>query len=367
MPVAEFSSMTQQNIPAPQEAGLPAVLQTLASISRDRKIYIWGTGELGRATAQWLYLSNISFDGFTGSTAPEANFPYKHWIFAEGLQKTDFFIVASSFAGEIIPQIKKVNPEAVLNRDYVIIPVPSLQKFPGRETYEDIRASYCSARPSVPLIDDDTYARLWKKFSFMPRSDHRIDSPRFWTFVLNIKQVLSENVKGDFAELGVFQGHSAAVMAELTRQTGRQLYLFDTFMGFDARDIVGDDAKFQVGGFGDKSITEEAFLNAVKDQVGREHTHCHYVKGYFPESVEAVHKKSRFAAVSLDCDLYKPMKAGLEFFYPRLSKGGIFIIHDYNSDTLKCKRAVDEFCRAKREHLIVAPDRHGTVVIRKSR
>ena len=36
-----------------------------------------------------------------------------------------------------------------------------------------------------------------------------------------------------------------------------------------------------------------------------------------------------FALVHLDCDLYAPMRAGLEFFYPKLVPGGFMIIHDY--------------------------------------
>jgi O-methyltransferase len=37
-----------------------------------------------------------------------------------------------------------------------------------------------------------------------------------------------------------------------------------------------------------------------------------------------------YALVNLDADLYNPTKAGLEYFYPHLSPGGVIFIHDYN-------------------------------------
>ena len=38
-----------------------------------------------------------------------------------------------------------------------------------------------------------------------------------------------------------------------------------------------------------------------------------------------------FCFVSIDTDLYKPTYVGLSEFYPKLVKGGVIIIHDYNS------------------------------------
>ena len=67
-------------------------------------------------------------------------------------------------------------------------------------------------------------------------------------------------------------------------------------------------------------------------------------KGYFPETAAGL-ENERFCFVNLDPDLYEPILAGLEFFYPRLSRGGVILIHDYfNSAYPGSKRAVDEFC-----------------------
>jgi hypothetical protein len=72
--------------------------------------------------------------------------------------------------------------------------------------------------------------------------------------------------------------------------------------------------------------------------------------------------------VSLDCDLYEPMKAGLEFFYPRMTRGGIFLLHDYSSFSWNgAKKAIDEFCGQSGEFIVLMPDKSGSAFLRKAR
>lgn len=67
-------------------------------------------------------------------------------------------------------------------------------------------------------------------------------------------------------------------------------------------------------------------------------------KGYFPQTTAGLENKS-FCFVNLDPDLYEPILAGLEFFYPRLVRGGVILIHDYyNNGYVGVKKAVSEFC-----------------------
>jgi len=174
------------------------------------------------------------------------------------------------------------------------------------------------------------------------------DLPRLYALMLNVKQVLAESVPGDFAELGVYRGNSAAVLAHYARAHGRQLYLFDTFEGFDGRDLTGADLDKQ------RSFTETS-LDRVQRAVGTDNVH--WIKGYFPASIPTDIGNTRFSIVHLDCDLYEPMKAGLLFFFPRLSPGGLLIIHDYTNPHWEgTKQAVDEFMAGIPERLVVLPD-----------
>ena len=51
-----------------------------------------------------------------------------------------------------------------------------------------------------------------------------------------------------------------------------------------------------------------------------------------------------YCFVNLDFDLYQPTLAGLEYFYPRMVKSGIILVHDYFSRVYKgVKQAIFEF------------------------
>lgn len=183
------------------------------------------------------------------------------------------------------------------------------------------------------------------------------DLPRLYALLLNINQVMHDGVPGDFAEIGVYRGNSAAVLAHYGRKHGRAVFLFDTFEGFEQRDLTGVDAQKRHE-FADTS------LDLVQQNVGD--GSVAYVKGYFPDTVTEDVARRRYAVVHLDCDLYAPIKAGLEFFYPRLSAGGLMIIHDYSNPCWDgTKRAVDEFMPLVNERLILMADKSGTAMIRK--
>jgi O-methyltransferase len=158
------------------------------------------------------------------------------------------------------------------------------------------------------------------------------------------------DVPGAIAEVGVWRGNSAKVLHEVA--PSRRLYLFDTFAGFDERDV--SDPR-HLAHFRDTSPEQ------VRALLGSS-TLIRIIPGRFPETAELVPANERFAFVHLDCDLTGPTHAALEFFYPRLSPGGMVAIHDYNSGRWPgLREAVDAFLLDKPECLIRIPDRDGTV------
>jgi O-methyltransferase len=125
-------------------------------------------------------------------------------------------------------------------------------------------------------------------------------------------------VDGDLAELGVFQGGSARIIAE-NRAPGRALHLFDTFAGIP--EVTGVDAThFSVGDWAAPLERTRAYLSGYED--------VHFHPGVFPETAAAV-ESARFAFVAIDVDTLKSTLAGLRFFVPRLNPGGILLCQDY--------------------------------------
>lgn len=169
----------------------------------------------------------------------------------------------------------------------------------------------------------------------------------------------AQDIPGAVAELGVYRGDTAWKLNALFPE--RPLYLFDTFEGFDSRDIRlekdRDCSRAREGEFSDTS--EAAVLGRLPWPL-----QALVKKGYFPETAAGL-EDERFALVSLDADLYAPILAGLEFFYPRLSRGGMILLHDYGNERFRGAGQAVAAWEAVHGPLLLLPlcDLHGSAVI----
>jgi len=160
------------------------------------------------------------------------------------------------------------------------------------------------------------------------------------------------------AELGVYKGKFARYINQYFPE--RRLYLFDTFEGFDNRDIAKEKSDNFSKGDQDFSDTSVAAVLQLMPFPGQ----CQPVKGFFPESAKGI--EDSFVFVSLDADLYEPIYSGLQFFYPKLVQGGYIFIHDYNNDQYKgAKKAVQQFCKEQQIGYVPLPDAGGSAIISK--
>ena len=160
-------------------------------------------------------------------------------------------------------------------------------------------------------------------------------------------------ISGSVAEAGVYKGEFAKHLNYYFPD--RKIYLFDTFEGFDVnRDDVPDR---------DKEMFRDTSVDLVLSKM-RYPENCVVMKGYFPDTGADI--DDSFCLVSLDCDLYEPTINGLEFFYPKLVKGGYIIVHDFGNHYYPdVKRAVYEFCEKSDAVLVPIVDRVLSVIISK--
>ncbi|MGH9615816.1 MAG: TylF/MycF/NovP-related O-methyltransferase [Acidobacteriaceae bacterium] len=186
------------------------------------------------------------------------------------------------------------------------------------------------------------------------------DSLRVCSLHAIADEISARAVKGSVAELGVYQGHFAKDINAVFPD--RNLYLFDTFAGFHEQ-----DKKIDIhGGY---SSAAEDFSDTSVDLVMAKMKHPEKVTiraGYFPESLQEMDEQERFAFVSIDTDLYKPIYDGLQFFYPRLNPGGYIFVHDYNNkDYPGVNAAVRKYCEEENINCFPLVDPCGTGVIAK--
>ena len=194
--------------------------------------------------------------------------------------------------------------------------------------------------------------------TFKQELAHNLDFVRYTTLELCCNEIKRNNVDGNLAELGVYKGDFAKRLNQLFPD--KKLYLFDTFEGFNVKDIDTEKQKSFSSGeqdFSDTSI--DLVLSKMKYR-----DNCIVKKGFFPQS--AIGVVDKFCFVSIDADLYEPILAGLKFFYPKLENKGYIFVHDFNNDLYKgARKAVIEFCNENNIGYLPIPDSGGTAIITK--
>jgi hypothetical protein len=152
----------------------------------------------------------------------------------------------------------------------------------------------------------------------------------------------TRTLPGDVAEFGVYRGGSARLILETLGSSDKKMHLFDTFEGFPEEKV--DSRK-------DWNVTGEtaANLEEVRTYLA-DYNNCVFHQGIFPETAEEVSDR-RFCFVHVDADLYQSVKDSCEFFYPRLTPGGVMIFDDYGFwAQAGSKKAVDEFLADRPEY-----------------
>jgi O-methyltransferase len=189
-----------------------------------------------------------------------------------------------------------------------------------------------------------------------------LDYIRYATAELVCREIERQGLTGSIAEVGVYQAWWARVVNYHLPE--RTMYLFDTFEGFDERDLEAQEraglpgeAPYVVGSLDPEEAL--AFLPHRDKAIVR--------KGWFPETAAGLEDET-FCYVDVDTALYEPTLAGLRWFYPRLVPGGFLNVVDYNNaHTPGIMRAVDEFADEVGLGFVPVPDHGGCVTFVKPR
>jgi O-methyltransferase len=223
---------------------------------------------------------------------------------------------------------------------------------------EDIATLNSELGLDIPAVGISTMY-MWPERDPVLRDASAEDFVRKSAFRLVAARIHEAGIQGAIGELGVYKGELASILNRLFPK--RALHLFDTFEGFSTRDLPaekqGQFSMAKQGEFSDTSID-----TVLAKMIAPEQISIH--KGYFPDT--AVGLEETFALVSLDVDLYAPTHAGLEWFYPRLAKGGYLFVHDYNNRRYQgVRKAVDEFVVKFDARVMPLPDFAGSIVVVK--
>ena len=167
-----------------------------------------------------------------------------------------------------------------------------------------------------------------------------VNRERIHNLYVLAQRIEEERVPGDVIECGVYQGGTAAILANAASKSkmGRTVWLFDSFQGMPATtEVDGGAAKEWIG----KLAASPDLVRYVLKRSGADLNRVRIVPGLFEETFETI-DIPQIALLNLDCDWYESVRLCLHKFYDCVVPGGFVSFDDYGYWP-GCKLAVDEF------------------------
>jgi O-methyltransferase len=189
--------------------------------------------------------------------------------------------------------------------------------------YSKISPTACYA----PWLSDEVFMQTYDKV----KRNTLVDIYRCFELWELAKQAI--NVPGDFLEVGVWRGGTASLIAKACQNSGKKVYLADTFLGV----VKASSADGWYKG-GEHADTTPRIVEELLGSVGL--NNFKLLTGIFPDdTAHLIH--GNLAFIHIDVDVYKSAKDIFDWAFPKLSPGGIVVVDDYGFD--RCP-GITKFC-----------------------
>lgn len=190
--------------------------------------------------------------------------------------------------------------------------------------------------------------------------------------------VVDRNVPGDLVECGVWRGGSVMLIAATLLRRGctdRTIWLYDTFSGMtepSAQDIQETSGRTAGEILAERERTDHdpfwgiAARSLVEQNLsgtGYPMDRFHLVEGDVMDTIPG-RAPSTLAILRLDTDWYVTTRHELDHLYPRLSRGGVFIVDDYGYWRGSRKATDEYFATLDEQPLLNRIDFTGRVAVK---
>ena len=152
------------------------------------------------------------------------------------------------------------------------------------------------------------------------------------------------DISGDFVEMGCYKGDTSLLLAEIVKASEKKLWIYDSFEGLPEKKEVDKSVMGVLFRGGELAVTKRE----VKQRFLRANLPVPVIKkAWFSELVEN-DLPEQIAFAFLDGDFYESIKDSIKLVAPKMSDGGVMVVHDYTNLALPgVKRAVDEWMQGK--------------------
>ncbi len=178
------------------------------------------------------------------------------------------------------------------------------------------------------------------------RKDFQVSPSETEEIMRIFREVLE--LPGDVVEFGCYQGDSSVIFQRILEENkaSKKLWLYDSFAGLPKK------SEFDASSAGENF--QEGELPASKAELIRRFKKINLrvpiIRKAFFEELSEADLPEAISFGFLDGDFYQSIRTSLELSAPRMEKGGILVVHDYNNPELPGPaRAVEEFLKKRRD------------------
>lgn len=169
---------------------------------------------------------------------------------------------------------------------------------------------------------------------------------------------IAAKLNGDFVECGVNRGGFSRAIVEFTNfpQLPKTFYLMDTFSGLVDEYISEEERRRGARG----GMYAECYDQVIGTFSG--FPNITIIKGPIPDTLPKV-TPTAVAFLSIDMNCVAPEIAAAEYFWPRMTPGGIIVLDDYGWAGFEAqKRAFDTFAKQRGVEVLSLPTGQGIIV-----
>lgn len=161
-------------------------------------------------------------------------------------------------------------------------------------------------------------------------------------------------LEGDFVETGVNKAAFSASLIEYVdfgRFNDKRFFLIDTFGGLVDTQVSEEERAAFKNQYGDTyQFVKDAFQKIANVQV---------IRGVVPDVLSTI-DFGKIAYLSIDMNCAAPERAALEFFWPRMTPGGVILLDDFCfSGREPQRKSADEFARSVGARVLALPTGQG--------
>jgi O-methyltransferase len=168
-------------------------------------------------------------------------------------------------------------------------------------------------------------------------------------------------LEGDLVECGVNTGIMSRAICDYIdfNSTGRDFYLFDTYLGIPEEQM--NKAEIE-SGRGKQNAKHYGDCFEIAKKNFSAYPRAHLVRGKVPETLTEV-KIEKVAYLCIDMNIVYPEIAAMEFFWDKLVPGAVIVLDDYGwiGHYLQ-KEAIDEFLAPRNVKALTLPTGQGLII-----